>query len=121
MRSLGWTTQRAAGAEPPSTMREFIDLNGSRWVVWEVHPMLAERRHGAPDTRPHPRVERRAHDRPRAQVRAEYSDGWLVFECATERRRVAPIPHEWEALAEHALAELCERGERAPRSRRLIE
>lgn len=37
------------------------------------------------DTRPHSA----------ANVRPRYADGWLSFECDTERRRLCPIPSGW--------------------------
>jgi hypothetical protein len=36
----------------------------------------------------------------------EFRDGWLVFECDSERRRLAPIPEDWEELADEELERL---------------
>jgi len=36
-----------------------------------------------------------------------FREGWLVFESATEKRRLAPIPPNWEALSNEALISLC--------------
>ena len=102
-------------------MREFLDANGRRWVVWEVHPSATERRRGAPDIRPLPRAERRVRDTPRARVRAGYVHGWLACESAAERRRIAPIPPAWEELSDGELSKLCDGGERSATPRRLIE
>lgn len=36
-----------------------------------------------------------------------YREGWLLFESATEKRRFAPVPRDWESLPEGELAKLC--------------
>jgi hypothetical protein len=36
-----------------------------------------------------------------------YREGWLLFESANEKRRLAPVPHDWESLSDQALAQLC--------------
>jgi len=36
-----------------------------------------------------------------------YREGWLVFESASQKRRLAPVPPDWETLPEHSLAALC--------------
>jgi len=36
-----------------------------------------------------------------------FREGWLVFESANEKRRLAPIPANWEALSNEALIALC--------------
>lgn len=59
--------------------REFVDAAGTAWRVW--------------DTRPHSA----------ANVRARYADGWLSFECDTERRRLCPIPGGWADAGEEEL------------------
>jgi hypothetical protein len=38
-----------------------------------------------------------------------YREGWLVFESAQEKRRLAPVPENWESLPNEALAALCEK------------
>jgi hypothetical protein len=68
--------------------RDFIDTQGERWEVFDVRP-----RQGS---------EARA-------VRPELSDGWLTFESRTEKRRLAPIPTDWEDLPTETLADLCEK------------
>jgi hypothetical protein len=66
--------------------REFF-LQGQRWEVWEV-------RRGA-----------RGGGRP---VSPHLTRGWLTFESAVEKRRLAPIPEGWDQLPAEALAQLCE-------------
>jgi hypothetical protein len=59
--------------------------HGRRWEVWEVHPREGRR-----------------------SVDPELIEGWLTFESMLEKRRLAPIPPEWEELDDEALAALCE-------------
>lgn len=71
-------------------MREFRDSNGVEWAVF-----LTERRQGAA----------RDHYLPE-----EYREGWLVFESSEgEKRRLAPVPSNWESLEDEELAALCAR------------
>jgi hypothetical protein len=64
-------------------IREFTDSKGVSWRVWTTEP-------GAPNL-----------------VSADYRDGWLSFDSATERRRLAPIPKGWEDLSAERLELLC--------------
>ena len=69
-------------------MRHFRDQTGVEWEVF-----LTARRSDAVS---------------RGQFLPEaYREGWLVFECAQEKRRLAPVPENWESLSNEALAELC--------------
>jgi len=43
---------------------------------------------------------------PRVPVSSVMEGGWLAFEGAGERRRLAPIPSQWFDAAEQELAEL---------------
>jgi hypothetical protein len=70
------------------THREFFDLQGQRWEVWEVRP----------GEREEPRT-----------VSPGLAGGWLAFGSSTEKRRLAPIPAGWRELPTEALAELCEK------------
>ncbi len=38
-----------------------------------------------------------------------YREGWLVFESAQQKRRLAPVPPNWESMPAEALAALCAR------------
>lgn len=96
--------------------REFHDSQSVRWDVWEVVPEAAERRLG--DERRHmPRetLDRRHDRQPRYRVGAQMVDGWLCFECDTEKRRLAPIPDSWAGLGDVELERLCGTAVRAPR------
>lgn len=93
-------------------LREFTDGAGTRWRVWDVHPGLQR-----PDL---PAVEVPVADRaPAHQARAEalfservrrqFAGGWLAFEREGERRRLSPIPAQWEGLSDAELCVLCDR------------
>ena len=60
--------------QPIDTMalREFDDVDGARWRVWDTYPART------------------------AGLTAEYRSGWLTFDGGTERRRLALMPQGWE-------------------------
>jgi hypothetical protein len=60
-------------------MREFTDSDGVHWKVWSTVPYTTG-------------------------VMRGMQSGWLTFEAAGNRRRLAPIPVSWERAT---LAELC--------------
>lgn len=67
-------------------MREFRDDAGEEWVVFLTARSVA-RDHHLPE---------------------EYRGGWLAFESAHgEKRRLAPVPNDWESLTGAELAALC--------------
>lgn len=77
------------------THRLFDDTHGVRWDVWAVYP----------EGRP-------------SQVSAlpgTFQTGWLVFESVNEKRRLSPIPSNWQSLPPGELEVLCERAETASR------
>ena len=68
------------------------------------------------------RAERRRHRGIRIGLPPELTGGWLAFISGAERRRLVPIPPEWDALPEEQLLALWQRAERLPdRRKRLIE
>lgn len=114
---------------------QFRDERGVLWDAWDVYPTLAERRvrdrriRGAlATTRQLPlgraerrRGERRQHDEPRARLTPDYACGWIVFQAAGERRRLAPVPEHWDEIRDDELRSLCARAAAGPAPRRLIE
>ena len=64
-------------------IHEFVDSRGVRWRVWSIIPSNAR------------------------AVNPELRDGWLAFDSGTERRRVGPIPKEWEQMSPERLELLC--------------
>lgn len=53
---------------------EFEDEDGRSWRAWTTVPGSAN------------------------HVHPDYADGWVSFECDSERRRLSPIPEEWGAV-----------------------
>ena len=86
------TAEERLAQEQPAH-RTFTDSDGRHWAVWSVHPEERSSR--------------------RSQLRGSYSSGWLAFESTEEKRRLSPIPDEWEALADVELETLCRRAEPA--------
>jgi hypothetical protein len=65
--------------------RRFVDDEGQVWHVWETYPrQTSELR----------------------QVAPEFAGGWLAFESAKEKRRLAPIPEGWETMSDAELGRL---------------
>lgn len=87
--------------------RAFFDHTGRRWEVWEVCPDVVERRLARDAGQPPDGVERRRGER-RTHLRVPnpLRDGWLAFESAEQRRRLAPVPDRWRALSDDALEAL---------------
>lgn len=81
--------------------REFVDADGHRWWVWEVHPTPAADG--------------------RLPVRADHAGGWLAFECDMQRRRLIPVPSGWAEADEPELRRLCRRAEPFSRPNRLVD
>jgi hypothetical protein len=78
--------------------RLFDDARGVRWDVWAVYP----------ETRPSQL----------SALPATFQTGWLVFESINEKRRLSPIPSNWQSLPPGELEQLCERAETASRRAR---
>ena len=101
--------------------REFTDEHGIPWEVWDVRPTHVERRRkelGGPRGRGE---RRRSEAGPRMEVRREFTDGWLAFQCRHGRRRLAPVPPGWEQLDDRGLAALCAQATPTGSPRRLVE
>ncbi|HEX4682674.1 MAG TPA: hypothetical protein VH277_08205 [Gemmatimonadaceae bacterium] len=67
-------------------IREFVDPEGVHWRVWNTFPFSM------------------------AGVADEMREGWLTFEPMTvvrRRRRLAPIPHDWQQAPDTRLCEYC--------------
>lgn len=74
---------------------EFTDRTGRSWKVWHTVPRLADLFTSlAPDLK----------------------EGWLTFESESEKRRLAPVPAEWESLPPSRLEVLCRMAKPAPPS-----
>ena len=56
-------------------LRTFTDRSGVEWQVWEVRPAY------------------------RGMTNADLKGGWLVFQSEFDKRRLCPIPTDWESLS----------------------
>ena len=68
-------------------VRNFQSPDGTTWSVWEVIPgQISELR-----------------SRYGSHLPGNLADGWLCFDCGTEKRRLAPLPPDWQDRAEEDL------------------
>lgn len=100
--------------------RTFRDELGREWDVWEVVPTAVERRMARAAPRASA-IERRRAQETRVVVPDSLQKGWLAFQSGSERRRLAPIPKDWEDMTDAELVELLNQADRRSRARRLIE
>ena len=91
--SVGAGDQRGA-----VTHRLFDDARGVRWDVWAVYPEARPAQSSA--------------------LPASFQTGWLVFESGSEKRRLSPIPINWQSAPPSDLELLCQRAEIASRRTR---
>ena len=102
------------------THRTFKDKDGKIWDVWQVHPSAAERRFVQRRVKDEDRTdnaerrsgdERRASEKAKAMARAtiapEFTYGWLCFETAGEKRRLAPVPEGWDRADDETIEQWC--------------
>jgi hypothetical protein len=104
--------------------RIFRDSAGTEWQTWDVVPRLAERRSGERRVSvavAAPRIERRRLSERRVRVgrrpmlSSGLDSGWLCFEALVEKRRLTPIPGDWERCPTARLEEYCRSAKRAVR------
>lgn len=88
-------------------LREFTDNAGTPWKVWDVYPSGRASTQGA---------ARGAGAENVVFVGRDLSDGWLCFESSNEKRRLAPIPPEWEICESPLLEAFCKRAGVATRT-----
>jgi len=73
-------------------IRQFTDANGIIWRVFDIHPDPASDEVAA--------------------MSPELVNGWLLFQCAAQRRRLAPIPTDWELATNEELEALSNAAQR---------
>jgi hypothetical protein len=73
--------------------RKFTDAAGVEWDVYDVVALPGFGRPGEPQLAPHSEVFRAART-------------WLMFESAAEKRRLSPIPDNWETAPQDELQRL---------------
>ena len=103
--------------------RVFTDSQGREWQAWDVVPQLTERRGfdrrvrlvpvAHADRRRDP--DRRIINGKRPMLSAGLDGGWLCFESGTEKRRLTPIPSDWQRCPAEQLERFLESAKRAPR------
>ena len=101
------------------THRSFHDEAGRAWDVWDVVPTAVERRIAQEAPRP-PAIERRKVRETRVVVPDRLQKGWLAFQSGGERRRLAPIPGDWDDMTVAELVDLLHHADRR-RARRSID
>lgn len=106
--------------------RIFRDSRGTEWQTWDVVPRLSERRVSERRARaPSPaHTERRSPlDRRilvghRSVLNSGLGAGWLCFEAPEEKRRLTPIPDDWQRCPGDRLEQYCEQATPARRMTR---
>jgi hypothetical protein len=63
--------------------REFTDTKGTSWLVWSTTPTTG------------------------SVLAGDMQNGWLTFESDGERRRLVPIPRDWENAAPERMELYC--------------
>ena len=74
---------------------EFTDRDGISWRVWQTLPQSADLLTTLPE---------------------QWKEGWLTFESEADKRRLAPVPAEWDSLPPSRLELLCRMAQPAARS-----
>ena len=94
-------------------LRTFVDSTGTEWEAFDVVPRDTERRMTDRRSGPRPQagrdVERRERDR-RLSVGGRSrltGQGWLSFQHGDERRRLSPIPADWQRATDAELEAYC--------------
>src|SRR5215210_1410639 len=105
------TTESSEGRRITMGYRVFRDSRGVEWQAWDVVPQLTERREierrmarkpvDHPDRRRD--SDRRIRGGRRPGLTAGLDNGWLCFEGSAEKRRLSPIPLDWQRCTEAQL------------------
>ena len=80
-------------------LRDFVDQDGVEWRVWSVT------------------IDQIYSQGVRAGFLGALQDGWLCFEAASERRRLAAYPPNWYDMSNDELVELLGQATPVPRRR----
>ena len=99
------------------SLREFPDAFGRIWQAWDTYPQGADSA-GKGDSVLSKYVATRpaqGGSRP-TSVRHQYEAGWLTFKFDDERRRLAPIPTQWESADDATLRGYLDSAHNSPES-----
>jgi len=88
---------------PVMPHRQFVDDDGAVWAVWDVRPLAV-----AQNLDPRLAAPLRAGSGIVPEMNRVLAEGWLCFESAAEKRRLAPIPPDWDSCSCADLMRLCE-------------
>jgi hypothetical protein len=96
--------------------RVFRDSRGTEWQTWDVIPRLEERRVSArraavtrsPGSDRRTQTDRRLISGQRSVLTPALTGGWLCFEAPVEKRRLSPIPTDWQHCPAERLERYCE-------------
>ena len=102
-------------------LRECTDASGVTWQVWHVVPTTRSTAPVVPNERRTQTDADYVSDRRRKQftLTPGMEGGWLCFESSGEKRRLAPVPGDWESCDEASLANYLSTA--TPVSRRVID
>ena len=95
-----------------------MDVLGAQWEVWEVYPRLVERRLMRERRAARRGSDERRHVTVGRATLPRILGGWLAFQSAHERRRVVPVPDDWEQLGDRQLLALLALSKLSSRPRR---
>ena len=94
--------------EASMALREFVGDDGQNWQVWDTRPSASAGDSPKGDVQEGP-VGKTA-ELPLISKKREA--GWLTFTSAAERRRLSPIPDDWERADETLLRALVRTADR---------
>ena len=89
-------------------LREFVDRYGRMWEVWDTHPERADASDGGSALTRYMAAQPETADGRPMSVRRQYESGWLTFASGTDRRRLSPIPDDWQHADAATLARYLE-------------
>ena len=96
-------------------LRTFVDSLGREWSAFDVVPRDTERRlrdRRSADSSESFTDRRGENDRRltiggQSMLASQAHEGWLCFERGVDRRRLTPIPNDWEQCTDAQLESYC--------------
>ena len=98
-------------------LREFPDSLGRIWQAWDTYPKGANSSGTGESTFSKYMADQvvRGGTQP-SSVRHQYEAGWLTFKSDDQRRRLAPVPAEWETADEATMRGYLDSAHESPES-----